>query len=221
MGRVLDIVTPLHVATKRDYLGRMNDEKSKCMEVAKQYDVHYWDGARRFGYGGYRFIPGRWRPVAEALIKEYDLSEASRVLDVGCGKGYLLYELKALLPKINVSGFDASKYALANAHPEVQESLFLHRAQDEYPFEDGEFDLVLSLGCLHNLKLSELHIAIPEIQRVGQTGYIMLESYRNTHELCNLQCWALTAESFMDVGEWCWLYNRLGYKGDYEFIFFE
>jgi SAM-dependent methyltransferase len=221
MGEMVNIVTPLHQVTKREYLARMMDDKAHCMEVAQQYGPDYWDGDRRYGYGGYRFIPGRWQPVAQALIDRYHLSESSSVLDVGCGKGFLLYELKMLLPGLTVAGFDASSHGIEGARPEVRESLFIHRAQDGYPYPDAAFDLVVSLGCLHNLRLSELQIAIPEIQRVGRSGYLMLESYRDNRELCNLQCWALTAQSFFEVDEWCWLYRELGYTGDYEFIFFE
>ena len=49
----------------------------------------------------------------------------------------------------------------------------------------------------------------------------MTESYRNNKELFNLQCWALTCESFLSVREWKWIFNQVKYKGDYEFIFFE
>jgi hypothetical protein len=49
----------------------------------------------------------------------------------------------------------------------------------------------------------------------------MVESYRNEKELFNLQCWALTAQSFLDEKEWQWLYKEYGYKGDYEFIYFQ
>ena len=86
---------------------------------------------------------------------------------------------------------------------------------------DGYFDLVISLGCLHNLRIFELKTALSEIERVGKLKYVMLESYRNEQELFNLQCWALTAESFFDTAEWIWLYNHFGYTGDYEFIYFE
>jgi SAM-dependent methyltransferase len=221
MGELVHIVTPLHQATARDYLARIIDEKVHCMDIAQQYGPEYWDGERRYGYGGYRFISGRWQPVAQALIDRYQLSEDSSVLDVGCGKGFLLYELKMLLPGLAVAGFDISSHGIGDARPEVRESLFIHRAQDEYPFADGAFDLVISLGCLHNLRVPELESAIPEIQRVGRDGYIMLESYRSNTELFNLQCWALTAQSFLDVDEWRWLYQQLAYSGDYEFIFFE
>jgi SAM-dependent methyltransferase len=221
MGRLLNIVTPLHKATKRDYVARMMDDKVNCMLKAKEYEADYWDGDRRYGYGGYKYIPGRWKPVAQALIDIYGLKSDSRILDVGCGKGYLLYELKLLLPEAHVVGFDISRYGLANAKEEIRDKLFRYRAQDAYPFGDRSFDLVISLTTLHNLRLFELKTALQEIERVGKNKYVMLESYRNEQELFNLECWALTAESFFDTAEWIWLYEHYGYTGDYEFIYFE
>ena len=221
MGRLLNIVTPLHKATKRDYVARMMDDKVNCMLKAKEYEGDYWDGDRRYGYGGYKYIPGRWKPVAQALIDIYGLKPDAHILDVGCGKGYLLYELKLLLPNAHIVGFDISRYGLANAKEEIRDNLFRYRAQDAYPFGDKSFDLVISLTTLHNLRLFELKTALAEIERVGKNKYVMLESYRNELELFNLECWALTAESFFDTAEWIWLYEHFGYTGDYEFIYFE
>jgi ubiquinone/menaquinone biosynthesis C-methylase UbiE len=199
----------------------MVDEKVDCMLKAKEYETDYWDGDRRYGYGGYKYIAGRWKPVAEALIENYNLTNESSVLDLGCGKAYLLYEMKLLLPGLKVVGFDISKHGLADAKEEIRDSLFIHRAQDPYPFEDNEFDLVISLGCFHNLRIFELQTALSETERVGKQGYVMLESYRNEMEQFNLQCWALTCESFFDNEEWPWIYEHFGYTGDYEFIYFE
>ncbi len=221
MGKIVNFVTPLHQATQRDYVARMNDEKVKCMKKAKEYEYDYWDGDRRYGYGGYKFIPGRWKPVAEKLINEYSLTNQSKVLDVGCGKAFLLKELKLLLPELDVVGIDISEHGLNNAPLELRDSLMRQKAQDKYPFKDNEFDLVISLGCLHNLQIFDLQKALSEIERVGKNGYLMLESYRNEEELFNLQCWALTCESFFDMDEWIWIYKHFGYSGDYEFIYFE
>jgi ubiquinone/menaquinone biosynthesis C-methylase UbiE len=220
MGKFVNYVTPLHKATSRAYIDRMVDNKVHCMLRAKEYEADYWDGDRRYGYGGYKFMPDRWKPVAEALIKNYDLTNDSSVLDVGCGKGFLLYEMKLLLPGLKVAGFDISKHGLENAKEEIKDALFIHSAQDPYPYQDNEFDLVISLGCIHNLRLFELETALKEIERVGRQGYIMMESYRNEQELFNVQCWALTCESFFDTEEWIWLFKHFGYTGDYEFIYF-
>ncbi len=221
MGRLLEIVTPLHKSSKRDYLARMVDDKVKCMLKAKEYEFDYWDGERHFGYGGYKYMPGRWKPVAEQLIQTYNLKPGSKVLDVGCGKAFLLYEMQLLMPELQLTGFDISQHGLAQRHPEFRGTLFRYRAQDAYPFGDNDFDLVISLGCLHNLRIFELKTALAETERVGRAKYIMMESYRNELEMFNLECWALTAESLFDTAEWIWLFNHLGYTGDYEFIYFE
>ena len=103
MGQLRQFVTPLHRSSPRDVVARMMDEKVFCMKKAKEYEADYWDGDRRFGYGGYKFLPGRWKPVAEGLIKTYGLKAGSKVLDVGCGKGFLLYEMLQLEPKLEVT----------------------------------------------------------------------------------------------------------------------
>jgi SAM-dependent methyltransferase len=221
MGQNRTFVTPLHQASRREYLPRMTDNKVQCMHVAKQYGRDYWDGDRRYGYGGYRYIPGRWKPVAEALLRTYGLGPGSKVLDVGCGKGFLLHEMLLLEPGLDVRGFDISAHGIDDSTELVKSKLFIHKAQDRYPFADDEFDLVISLGTLHNLRLFDLRAALLEIERVGKSGYVMVESYRNEQELFNLQCWALTCESFFDTEEWVWLYEHFEYTGDYEFIFFE
>ncbi len=220
MGQLRSFFTPLHKRTARKYIDRMVDDKVTCMLKAKEYEFDYWDGDRRFGYGGYKY-DGRWKPVAEQIIATYGLKADAKILDVGCGKAYLLYELQQLLPNAEIVGFDISKHGFATAPEAVRPKLMIHRAQDKYPWADKHFDLVLSLGCLHNLRIPDLQSALGEIQRVGKHGYVMLESYRNEQELFNLQCWALTAEAFFDSEAWVWLYQHFGFTGDYEFIYFE
>ncbi len=220
MKRILNIVTPLHKKTKRDYLARMTDDKAYCMKVAKQYGQDYWDGDRRYGYGGYKY-DGRWEPVARKLIEEYGLKDGARILDVGCGKGFLLYEFKKILPGVELKGFDISEYGIKNAKEEIKKDLFLHKAEEHYPFGDKEFDLVISLTTLHNLAVNALKPALQEIERVGKNKYIVVESFRNVEELFNLECWALTCESFFRPEDWVWLFGEFGYFGDYEFIYFE
>ena len=159
--------------------------------------------------------------MAEKLISIYDPKPDAKILDVGCGKAHLLYELKQLLPEAEVRGFDISRHALSDAPEAIRDCLFRYRAQDLYPWGNKYFDLVISLGCLHNLRIFELKTAIGEIERVGMNKYIMVESYRKEQELFNLECWALTAESFFNKAEWIWLFNHFGYTGDYEFIYFQ
>ncbi|VAX26100.1 SAM-dependent methyltransferase [hydrothermal vent metagenome] len=219
MGKLLSIVTPLHKSTKRDYIGRMTDGKVDCMKVARKFDRDFWDGDRRHGYGGYHY-DGRWSVVAERIIKTYGLNESSRILDVGCGKGFLLHELKRLLPGATIAGIDVSTYAIENAKEDVKQYLAIARAEWPYPFDDNEFDLVISITTLHNLHMPRLETALNEIERVGKHKYIVVEGYRTEEELFNLQCWALTCEAFLTPEGWRWVFGKCGYTGDYEFIYF-
>jgi len=198
----------------------MINNKINCMKIAKKYDFDFWDGDRKYGYGGYKY-DGRYEIVAKKLIQEYNLKKNAKILDVGCGKGFLLYEFKKLLPGSEVRGFDISKYAIENSKEEIRSGLFVYDAKDSYPFKDKEFDLVFSITTLHNLKIFNLKNALNEIERVGKNRYIVVESYRNEQELFNLECWALTCQSFFSKDEWEWLFNEFKYTGDYEFIYFE
>jgi ubiquinone/menaquinone biosynthesis C-methylase UbiE len=220
MKQLLNIITPLHKKTARDYVGRMTDDKIGCMKVARRYGRDFWDGDRRYGYGGFKY-DGRYEPVARKLIEAYGLKPGARILDVGCGKGFVLYELSRLLPESEVKGFDMSEYAIQNAKAEIRDRLFVHKAQDPYPFADKSFDLVISMATVYNLQIFHLKSALKEIERVGKNKYVTVESYRNEAELFNPQCWALTCQSFHTPDEWVWLYNEFGYTGDYEFMFFE
>lgn len=220
MGKLLNLVTPVHTKTKREYLSKMIDDKVKGMIIARQYGVEFFDGERKHGYGGFRY-DGRWENTARKLIELYQLPPNARILDVGCAKGFLLYEFKKLLPHSQVTGLDISEYAVTHGKEEVRNALLVGRAQDPYPFQNQEFDLTLSFTTIHNLKVFELKSALSEIERVSKNKFIVVESYRNEEELFNLQCWALTCDSFFSPDEWCWLYDQFGYTGDYEFIFFD
>jgi ubiquinone/menaquinone biosynthesis C-methylase UbiE len=220
MPELHNIVNQLHRRTARDYLARMADAKVHCSEIARRFDRDYWDGDRRHGYGGYRY-DGRWSVVARRLIEQYSLPVNARILDVGCGRGFLLHEFTRLLPKCAVRGFDLSAYGLATAKDEVQPHLFRHDAREQFPFPNKSFDLAVSVNALHNLPPQDVTRALAEMQRVAANAYLVVESFRSPEELFNLQCWALTCETFLRPESWAWLFQVAGYTGDYEFIYFE
>jgi len=198
----------------------MLDNKVFCMKEAKKYGRNYWDGKRRFGFGGYKYIPGRWKSVAKKLIKNYNLKPGSKILDVGCGKGFLLFEMIKIIPDLQIHGFDISEYALKKNFKNKNLKVFKHKAENKFPYKSNYFDLVISINTLHNLKLFNLQQSIKEIERVGRKKYIVVESYKNDKQLFNLQCWALTCQTFLSKEEWIWIYKNLNYSGDYEFIYF-
>ena len=219
--KIRNIVTSNHLKTNRKYLPRMMDDKIYCMKIARKYNFDYWDGDRRFGYGGYKYIPNRWTKVAKKIIKTFNLDSKSKILDAGCGKGFLLYEIKKIIPEITIYGFDISQYAIKNSKKEIRSSLFVHSIEKKTKFKSKFFDLVISIGSLHNLHIYNLEKAIKEISRISKKSYIMVESYTNLKQLFNLQCWALTANIFLSKKEWIYLLKKFNFKGDLEFIYFD
>lgn len=219
----IDLMSPVHKATKRDYLSRVNDPdypKARAATLAKQWAYDYWDGDRRINYGGYHFIPGRWEPVARMMIEQYALTQNSKVLDIGCGKGFQLVELKKVLPGIEVRGIDISQYAIQNAHPEIK-TFIDHGCASRLPYSNLQFDLVFSINTLHNLHNRELELALYEMERVGKRKYLCVESYRTEEEKANLLYWQVTCEQFNTPDDWNWWLEKTRYTGDHSFIYFE
>ncbi len=219
----IDFISTIHSETNRDYLARVNDAKfpkAKAASLAKKWDYDYWDGDRRINYGGYNYIPGRWAPVAKKLINHYGLKPGNSVLDVGCGKGFQLVELANSLHGLVVKGVDVSHYAIEHAHSDVKEKLVCCSAST-LPFEDNEFDLVISINTLHNLHNADLFSALKELERVGKNKYLCVESYRNEEEKANLLYWQVTCEQFNNPEDWAWWFDVTGYSGDHSFIFFK
>jgi protein-L-isoaspartate(D-aspartate) O-methyltransferase len=213
----------VHKATKRDYLARVNDSefpKAKASELAKKWAFDYWDGDRRINYGGYRYMEGRWEKVAKAMADHYGLKAGNRILDVGCGKAFLLFDFTKVVPGIQVHGIDVSEYAIANAKEEVKDRLRVGSAT-KLPWPDKHFDLVYSLNTLHNLHCYDLDPALREMERVGKKKYLCVESYRNEVEKANLLYWQVTCEAFNTPEEWQWWFKLTGYTGDHSFIYFE
>ena len=131
------------------------------------------------------------------------------------------YEIKKIIPNISIKGVDISNYDIRNSPKKIGKYLKVHNVKKKLPFKSKEFDLAFSFGCVHNLKIFDLEKCLNEFTRVSKKQFIMTESYKSEKQLFNLQCWALTCESFLSYQEWIWIFKKFGYKGDYEFIYFD
>ena len=146
----IDFISTNHNRVKRNYLKRvMSIDKASAAKKAKKWGYDYWDGSRDVNYGGY-YYDSRWIKIAKKFIKHYRLKDGAKILDVGCGKGFLLYEFSKLLPKSKIYGIDISRYAIKNAKKEIKKNL-LYGSAVSLPFKNNYFDLVISLNTLHNL----------------------------------------------------------------------
>ena len=216
-----DFISRVHNRTQRDYLQRVvGADKAQCATVAKKFGKEYWDGDRKFGYGGHHY-DGRWREFAETLVQTYGIRPGSSLLDVGCGKGFLLYELSLLVPDLKIAGLDISSYAVENSKPEVR-SCLVQGSAVKLPWPDKSFDVVLAINVLHNLQLPQLVEALAELERVARKDkFLVVDAYRTEQEKVNLLYWQLTCECFFSPPEWEWIFRQSGYSGDYDFVCFE
>jgi protein-L-isoaspartate(D-aspartate) O-methyltransferase len=221
MGQQIDFLAKYQSATKRDYVARVIEhDKAECATVAKRWGEEYWDGPRQYGYGGYKY-DGRWLPIAQDIASRYRLKAGDKILDVGCGKAFLLYEFTRAVSGVEIAGLDISAYGIAHSKEETRPFL-MEGSCTKLPYPDQSFDFVYSINTFHNLKADELKAALQEVERVGRNRkWICVESYRNEREKVNLLYWQLTCMSFYTPEEWAWLYRQWGYTGDYGFIFFE
>lgn len=218
MGDYVDLLRSLP-KTKRNVDDRAAAKSPEIVATARQYGADYFDGDRKYGYGGYHY-DGRWRPVAADLMRHYRLHHSQRVLDVGCAKGFLVKDLCST--GLNAYGLDVSPYALrASPHSDVIGRLHLGTA-DDLPFPDDSFDLVVSINTLHNLPRPRLITALQEIMRVSRgPAFVVVDSYCTDVERELFERWVLTAETHGTPDFWLELFAEAGYDGDYAFTIVE
>jgi len=198
--------------SKRSIANRKNLKTKRHIVISRKYGRMYFDGPRSFGYGGYNY-DGRWVPVANDIIKIFKLKKGSKVLDIGCAKGFLVKDLLNL--GMDSYGLDISEYALENADKELTGRLHLGSA-DRLPFNDNSFDAVLSINTIHNLNKKNCIKAIKEIERVSKgKSFIQVDSYENLEQKKIFMNWVLTAKFHTYTYEWEKIFKKSGYTGMY------
>ena len=202
--------------TKRDKMVEIRAAASdEDRKIAQQFGQEYFDGARRLGLGGYHYNPKFFKPVVEDMIRHYGLTATSSVLDVGCGKGFMMHDFVEALPGITVAGIDVSEYCLDNAMPSVAQYMKLASC-DDLPYEDKSFDLVIAIATIHNLDVEGVKRSLREIMRVSRKhAFIKVNGYRTDHERDQLNRWNLVAKTILHVEEWKSIFAETGYIGDY------
>lgn len=213
MSRYVDLLRSLP-KTKRDVKSRAATKTPEVIAIAKKFEKDYFDGDRKYGYGGLEY-DGRWLAVARDIIKFLDLQPGNRVLDVGCGKGFLVYDLMKEDKSLDVYGLDISEYAIKNSPVSIRLKLKQGTAE-KLPYADKSFDCVLSINTLHNLPRDGVIRALKEIERVSRgKSYVVVDSYYNSEQKRQFEDWALTAETHMYPHQWVDLFDEAGYKGFY------
>jgi SAM-dependent methyltransferase len=203
---------------ERNVQMRTSKKTEEHIRISREYGKMYFDGPREYGYGGYKY-DGRWIPVAKDIVKHFNLKKNNKVLDIGCGKGFLVKDLLNL--GIDAYGIDVSQYALENCEKEVVGRLKIGSAE-KLPFPDNSFDAVISINTIHNLSKSECLKAVQEIERLAPgKGFIQVDSYKNEEQKKIFESWVLTAKYYGYPEEWKKLYLQAGYTGFYYWTIIE
>ncbi len=214
MGQEINLMEN-YPKTKRDTAKRGEGKTEADRNIAKQFGEDFFDGDRKNGYGGFKYNPRFWQPVIPDFKKFYNLSSNSKILDVGCAKGFMLHDFKEIIPGIDVQGIDISKYAIENSMSSVRDSVRVADAR-ELPFEDDSFDLVISITTVHNFDYQDCIKALKEIGRVSKKdAFITVDAFRNDAEREAMFAWNLTAETILHVDEWRVLFSKADYNSDY------
>jgi SAM-dependent methyltransferase len=214
LGEEIDILIN-YPKVKRDLNARLESKSEESRKIGRKFGFDYFDGDRNHGYGGFSYNPKFWQPVIPTIVENYKIGNSSNVLDVGCAKGFFLYDLKLTFPGISITGVDISDYAVENSIPEIKPYLQVGNAT-KLPFEDNYFDFVISINTIHNLNLQDCATALQEIERVTKgNSFITVDAYRNDEEKARMQAWNLTALTMMSVDEWKQFFLEVGYTGDY------
>jgi len=213
IGKEIDLLSK-YPKQKRDVLKRGEAKTLEQQELARKFDKDFFDGDRNNGYGGYHYNERFWIKVVPDFIKFYNLKDGDKILDIGCGKGFMLYDFKKANSNFEVQGIDISEYAIKNAKPEVKDYLKIGDAKTlEYP--DKYFDLAISITTVHNLELEDCKQGLREIERVSKNKFITVDAYSNEKEKELMYAWNLTAKTILHTEEWKKLFMESGYTGDF------
>jgi SAM-dependent methyltransferase len=213
MGIEIDLMKN-YPRTKRDPKARADSKTEEDRRIARKFDKDFFDGDRKYGYGGYSYNSRFWQPVVPDFIEYYSLDNNCSLLDIGSGKGFMLRDFKEALPGLQIRGIDISEYAIQNSLGDIKDYQDVGDAKD-LPYEDDSFDLALSIVTLHNLPREECAQSLKEIARVSKNSFITLDAYSNDEEKSAMNDWNLTALTVMHVEEWKLFFEESGYTGDY------
>ena len=178
-----------------------------------------YDGKRSEGYGGF-YYDGRWLKILPKIIKKYGLTNKSQVLEIGSKKGFLLYDLKKILPKIKCFGVEDHIYPIKKSPSSVKKFIKLAK-YNKLPFKTNSINFVISNAAIYSYNFGDLIEIFKEINRVlkkNSKALVSVAAYENHKELEKFKNWSTLSTVVLSKKEWLRFFKLVGYKGDYFFI---
>ena len=214
MGKEIDHLIN-YPRTKRNIKLRGAEKTEQDRLIARKFGKDFFDGDRRYGYGGFNYDPKYWELVIPSFQNYYKLNKNSTILDIGCAKGFMMHDFKKIIPDIKIKGVDISEYAINNCINTVKNDVMVADARN-LPFESNSFDLVISITTIHNFEIDDCKKTLKEISRISKkNSFITVDAYRNDKEKETMLAWNLTAKTILHVNEWKNLFKSTQYPGDY------
>ena len=185
--------------------------------VATHRDKDFFDGNRNYGYGGFKY-DGRWKKIAKKIANEYNLDNKSSFLQLGCEKGFLLHDLKNILPNLKIHGLETSDYAVKNSMEDVRKYISKTKNYINLEYEDNKFDFILALGVVYTHNLSDAIPCLKEIQSISKgKSFVTLASYETIQDYWLFRQWTLLGTTILLKNDWIEVLNYVNYTGDYYF----
>jgi SAM-dependent methyltransferase len=113
------------------------------------------------------------RKILAALLDRHGTAAPVRILDAGCGTGYMLSWLRQRSSATQVHGMDFSADALSYCRARG-EPLLLRASVADIPFRSNGFDLITTLDVLDSFTPQEAARPFAELARVLKEGGMIL-----------------------------------------------
>jgi SAM-dependent methyltransferase len=185
---------------------RANDLKVKTKKPTKDYfefGESYFDGGKLLpGYGRYLY-DGRYARAVNKLPSIIGLSKSDNICEVGCAKGFILYEFYTSGFK-NIWGFDISKYAIKNSPKEISEYMHISKA-DSLGLPTSSIDFLYTKEMIPHLPLDEVNSFYKEVNRVLKPHgkvYFEIQYPQDESKIYRIIDWDPTHKTLLSQSEW-------------------
>jgi SAM-dependent methyltransferase len=206
-----------------NYYSKEVKRKTKKISIEKKFLAWskgraFYDGKRSMGYGGYKYDK-RWLKLLPKIIKRYKLNSKSKVLDLGCKKGFLIYDLKQLIPGIECRGVEDHIYPIKYAKKDVKSDIKYSKYYD-LPFKNKYFDFIIGFSSIYTYNFGDLISIFKEIKRVSKNNkkiYITVAAYENKSDFLKIMDWTTLSSTILSKKDWFKFFRKVKYNGDYFF----